>query len=92
MENIRLQMKQTIIFAVILGLVIWYMWPKPPVVVDRFIDNKDSVNKIIDSLKAVIKEKNDKIYDLRQQYIKDVDLVNSLSDDEQLKLFNKYTQ
>ena len=96
MENIKLQpyiqMKQTIIFAVILGLVIWYMWPKPPVIVDKFIDNKDSVNRIVDSLKSVIKEKNDKIYELRQQYIKDVDLVNSLSDDEQLKLFNKYTQ
>ena len=68
------------------------MWPKPPVIVDKFIDNKDSVNRIVDSLKSVIKEKNDKIYELRQQYIKDVDLVNSLSDDEQLKLFNKYTQ
>lgn len=92
MENIRLKMKQTIIFAVILGLVIWYMWPKPPVIVDKFIDNKDSVNRIVDSLKSIIKEKNDKIYELRQQYIKDVDLVNGLSDDEQLKLFNKYTQ
>ena len=68
------------------------MWPKPPVIVDKFIDNKDSVNRIVDSLKSVIKEKNDKIYELRQQYIKDVDLVNGLSDDEQLKLFNKYTQ
>lgn len=52
-------MKQTIIFAVILGLVIWYMWPKPPVIVDKFIDNKDSVNRIVDSLKSVIKEKNE---------------------------------